>query len=192
VFIPPDAANPRGRVLSNGGYHNAMAYPALDGLAASWADLALLCDRQSTKMMDGKVSLLPDNLVAGDGYIGCLGFTAAALAEQARRAAPRTFLPGSEGGGFAQNDVAVPTFLSWRGEAEAGRCLDGGLAILAAVSSQALYVTERTAPPRLEPLVQMVRDLVPPVREMRPLAAEIEALQRRFTAKVFAGASAEH
>ncbi len=189
VFIPPDSTNPRGRILSNGGYHNAKAYPALDGLAASWADLALLCDRQSTKMMDGKVSLLPDKLAAGDGYMGCLGFTAAAFAEQARRAAPRTFLPGSEGGGFAQNDVAVPTFLSWRGEAEAGRCLDGGLAILAAVSSQALHVTQRAAPPRLEPLVRIIRDIVPPVRDIRPLAGEIEALQRLFTAKVFAGAA---
>ncbi len=191
VFVPPDSLNPRGQVLSNGGYHNAKAYPALDSLAASWADLALLCDRQCTKLMDGKVSLLPENLMVGDGYIGCLGFTAAALAEQARRAAPRTFLPGSEGGGFAQNDVAVPTFLSWRGEAEAGRCLDGCLAVLAAVSSQALYVTERAAPPRLDPLVKIVRDTVPPVREMRSLAGEIEALQRLFTAKVFAGAPAE-
>jgi len=190
VFLAPDSDHPRGRVLSNGGFHNAMAYPVLDALGASWADLALLCDRHSTKMLDGKVSLLPDKLIVGDGYIGTLGFTAAAFAEQARRAAPRTFLPGSEGGGFAQNDVAVPTFLSWRGEAEAGRCLDGALAVLAAVSSQALYVTERTAPPRLEPLVQIVRDIVPPVRYMRPLGAEIEALQRHFTAKVFAGSEA--
>jgi len=188
IYLPPDDAHPRGRVLSNGGYHNAKAYPAIDALGASWADLALLCDRHATKMLDGRISLMPHNLMAGDGYMGCLGFTAASLAEQAKRAAPRTFLPGSEGGGFAQNDVAVPTFLSWRGEAEAGVCLDGCLAILAAISSQALYVTERPAPPRLAPLLDLVRDTVPPLRDVRALAGEVAALRDTFTARVHAGA----
>ena len=190
VFVPPDEANPRGRVLSNGGYHNAKAYPALDALGAAWADLALLCDRHTTKLLDGKVSLLPDNLLAGEGYIGCLGFTALAYAEQARRAVPRTFLPGSEGGGFGQNDVAVPTFLAWRGEAEAGRCLDAGLAVLAVVASQAFQVTGRPVPPRLAPLLELVRATVPPVRDARALADEVAALAARFTDKVFAGALA--
>ena len=36
VFIPPDPRNPAGRMLSNGGYHNGKAYPALDNLAAAW------------------------------------------------------------------------------------------------------------------------------------------------------------
>ncbi len=187
VFLPPDEAHPRGRVLSNGGYHNAKAYPAIDALAASWADLALLCDRHATKMLDGRISLLPHNLMAGDGYMGCLGFTAAALAEQARRAAPRTFLPASEGGGFAQNDVALPTFPAWRGGVEAGRCLDGCLAILAAVSSQALYVTDRPAPPRLAPLLKIIRDTVPPLREARALADEVAGLRDALSARVHAG-----
>jgi histidine ammonia-lyase len=189
VFIPPDDNNPRGRVFSTGGYHNAKAYPALDTLGASWADLALLCDRHATKLLDGPVSLLPHNLMARDGYIGCLGFSALAFAEQARRAAARTFLPGSEGGGFAQNDVASPTFLAWRAEAEAGRCLDAGLAILAAIASQALFVTDRPAPPRLAPLLELVRAAVPPLVGMRGLGPEVAALAEQFTAKVFAGAS---
>lgn len=189
VFIPPDDENPRGRVFSTGGYHNAKAYPALDTLGASWADLALLCDRHATKLLDGPVSLLPHNLMAGDGYIGCLGFSALAFAEQARRAATRTFLPGSEGGGFAQNDVASPTFFAWRAEAEAGRCLDAGLAFLAAIASQALFVTERPAPPRLAPLLEWVRATVPPLVGMRSLGPEVAALTEQFTAKVFAGAS---
>ena len=129
VFLPPDEAHPDGRVVSTGGFHNAAAAPALDNLAAAWADLALLADRQATKLLDGKVSLLPHQLGGeGGGYLGCLGFTAAGYAEQARHAASRTLLPGSEGGGFAQNDVAVPAFSAWRKEAEAGRCLDAALA----------------------------------------------------------------
>lgn len=190
VFLAPDDMHPRGRILSNGGYHNAAAYPALDDLAACWADLALLCDRQVTKLMDGATSHLPHGLKAGEGYLGGLGFNAAGFAEQARRAAQRTFLPGSEGGGFAQNDVAAPTFLSWRSEAEAGRCLDAGLAALAVVASQALHVTRRQAPARLAPLVDMVRDLVPPVVESRVLGPELERLHAHINRAVFAGARA--
>jgi len=188
VFIPPDAAHPRGRVFSTGGYHNGKAYPALDNLAAAWADLALLCDRQVTKLLDGAVSLLPHQLLlAEDGYIGCLGFAAAAYAEQARQAAQRSFLPGSEGGGFGQNDVALPTFFAWRKEAEAGRCLDAGLAILAVVASQALAATERPAPPRLRPLVEQLRELFPPVVAVRAVGPDAERVQRLFTGKVFGG-----
>ena len=191
VFIPPDPerpdpAHPNGRAFSTGGYHNAKAYPALDNLAASWADLALLCDRQTSKLLDGNVSRLPPQLLLEEGgYMGCLGFTAVALAEQARHAAQRTFLPGSEGGGFGQNDVAVPTFQAWRNEAEAGRCLEGALAILAAISSQAFEATGREAPARLRPLVEELRGLVPPVRESRVLGPEVEGLRDRLTAKVF-------
>lgn len=188
VFVAPDEGHPFGRVLSNGGYHNAKAYPAIDNVAASWADMALLCDRQVTKLLDGSVSLLPPQLLAKDGYIGCLGFAALGFAEQARQAAQRSFLPGSEGGGFGQNDVAVPTFYSWRKEREAASCLEANLAILAAVASQAFHVTGREAPPRLRPFLEQVRQIFSPVIEARPLGAEAEALQRMIADKVFAGA----
>jgi histidine ammonia-lyase len=189
VFIPPDETHPLGRIFSTGGYHNAAAYPAMDNLAAAWADLALLCDRQVTKMMDPRSSRLPDFLVSPEGgYPGCLGFTAVAFAEQARQAAARSFLPGSEGGGFGQNDVAVPTFFSWRREAEAGRCLAAGLAILAFVASQALLVDGRAAPGRLAPLLEEVRATAPPLGESRMLGPDVGALQDAFTEKVFAGA----
>jgi len=194
LFVPPDDRNPHGRVLSNGGYHNGRAYPVLDNLAAAWADLALLCDRHVTKLLDARTSHLPayltrsgeGHMAAGEGYIGCLGFSAVGYAEQARLAATRHFLPGSEGGGFGQNDVAVPTFLAWRSEAEAGRCLDANLAMLAAVASQAFHVTDRAAPPRLAPLLEEVRALCPPLTVSRGLAGEIARLAERFTARVFA------
>ncbi len=189
VYIAPDAANPRGRVLSNGGYHNAKAYPALDGLAAVWADLALLCDRQASKLLDANVSLLPAQLRDGEGYMGCLGFTAVAYAEQARHAAQRSFLPGSEGGGFGQNDVPVPSFQAWRKEAEAGRCLDANLAILAAISSQALHVTGRQAPPRLGPLLAEVRGVMPPMTGQRPPGPEAEGLWAAFSGRIFGAAT---
>lgn len=187
VFLPPDADHPNGRCLSTGGYHNAAAYPALDNLAAAWADLALLCDRQATKLLDGAVSLLPPQLVSVPGaYIGTLGFTAVAYAEQARQAAQRTFLPGSEGGGFGQNDVPVPTFFAWRKEGEAGRSLDAALAILAAVASQALHVTGNPVPAPLRALLEEVRSLMPPVEAPSAPAAGVAALAERFTHSAFA------
>ena len=190
VYFPPDERHPNGRALSTGGYHNAKASPALDNLAASWADLALLCDRQVSKLLDGNVSLLPNQLLLGEGaYMGCLGMTAVALAEQARGAAQRTFLPGSEGGGFGQNDVAVPTFHAWRKEAEAGRCLDAALAILASVASQAFEATDRQPPALLGPLLEELRGVFPPVRTPRALGPEAERLQALFTAKVFEAAA---
>ncbi len=187
VFLPPERPGGRGRVLSNGGYHNAAAYPALDNLAAAWADLALLCDRHVSKLLDGAVSRLPHQLMRDDGYLGCLGFAAAGYSEQARQAAQRSFLPGSEGGGFGQNDVAVPTFLAWRKEAESGRCLEASLALLAAIASQAFYMTDRAAPPRLAPLLSEVRAHFPPVAARRPLGRDAERLRGCFTATIYAG-----
>lgn len=189
VFVPPDGEHPLGRVLSTGGYHNAAAYPALDNLAAAWADLALLCDRQATKLLDARVSHLPEHLRRdeGEGYLGCLGFTALGYAEEARRAAQRTFLPGSEGGGFGQNDVSVPTLPAWLKERDAARALEAGLACLAAIASQALEVGGRAVPPRLAPLLQEVREAFPLMGPPRAVARDAERLTALIGGKVFAG-----
>ncbi|MGK9235056.1 aromatic amino acid ammonia-lyase [Inquilinus limosus] len=197
VYIPPDEAgpdHPNGRCLSTGGYHNAMAAPALDDLAAIWADLCLLCDRHSSKLLAGRVSHLPDLLMVGrdpadsDGH-GSLGYVPMAVTgylEQAKAAAQRTFLPGTEAAGAGQDDVAAPAFLAWAKEERAGRCLDAALAMLAVIASQALHVTGRAAPPPLRPLIDEVRSLVPPVEEDRVLGPELGRLAERFTQRVFA------
>ena len=193
VFIPPGPGQPHGRVLANGGYHNARVAPALDALAASAADLALLADRQTTKLLDGKVSLLPDQLLpagpagAADGtFLGCLAMTALGYAEQARAAARTTLLPGSEGGGFGQNDVASVAFPAWRRQDEAGTCLTATLAALAVVASQALHVTGRPAPPALVGLLETVRQEVPVVLTPRALGPEVGRLHARFEAQTTA------
>jgi len=189
VYLPPSDAHPHGRALSNGGYHNGRATPALDGLAASWADLCLLAERQTTKMLDPHVSLLPEQLRVGDGYIGCLAMTQVGIVEEARQAATRTFLPGGEGGGFGQNDVATPTFLAWLKHDRAGGLFEAALAILAAVASQAFYVTERQAPPALADLLDAVRADFPPVTGSRVLGPDVDRLAAAFSARVFAADS---
>ncbi|HWT97353.1 MAG TPA: aromatic amino acid lyase, partial [Terriglobales bacterium] len=182
----PDARHPYGRVYSNGGYHNARTYPALDNLAAACADLCALAERHSTKLLDGRYSLLPDQLKGdGDGYLGILGFVQVGYAEQARRAAQRTFLPGSEGGGFGQNDVAPLTGLAWRGQEEAGYCLDAALTMLAVIASQAFHVTDRAAPPALSGLLQEIRAIFPPVGAPRDYADQLSALTAHFRASIY-------
>ena len=107
VYIPPDDEHPFGRCISTGGYHNAMAAPALDDLAAIWADICLLCDRHCSKLLNGNSSGLPNLLMVGrhpsdsDGH-GSLGYVPMATTgylEHAKLAAQRTFIPGTESAG---------------------------------------------------------------------------------------------
>jgi histidine ammonia-lyase len=165
VYLLPSARHPLGAAISTGGYHNAIASPALDALAAAWADLCVLADRHVTKLLEG-ASSSPDDPSSRarltPGAAG-LGFLAASFNEQARDAARRTLLPLSEGGGYAgQNDVAVPTFLAYQRERRAAECLDASLAILAVASSEILQLGERPPAAGLQRLLAGVRALCPP------------------------------
>ena len=180
VYMPPDAHHPHGRVLASGGFHDATAPATLDALAAAQANLALLAERQASKLLDARVSLLPEQLRAGDGYLGCVAFGAADCAERARNACTPTLLPASEGGGFGQNDVASPAWSAWEKLGTTGRMLEATLAILAVIASQALHVTGRDAPPPLAGLLARVRTLVPPMVEQRSPGPELDALVRAF------------
>lgn len=189
VFLPPEEAPPRGRVMSTGGYHNAAAAPALDGLAAACADLCLIAERQAAKMLDGAISDLPDQLRTSPDdprFLGCAGMAAVGWGERARLFAQTTLIPGPESGGYGQNDVATNALIAWDKVDEAGRCLDAALAILAVVASQALHVTGRPAPPPLEPYLEELRDVVPPFETMRVPGPEFERLAETFTARALA------
>jgi len=192
VYLAPDASHPFGRCISTGGYHNAMAAPALDDLAGIWADLCLLCERHAAKLLNGHVSHLPDQLLVGRqrgqsdgrGNIGYVTMAANGYIELAKGAAQRTFIPGNDSAA-GQDDVASPAFLAWSKEARAGRCLDASLAMLAVVASQALFVTDREAPPALRGFMELIRSHVAPVIEDRLLGPELGQLANAITANVF-------
>jgi histidine ammonia-lyase len=194
IYLPPDAAHPYGRCISTGGYHNAMAAPALDDMSGIWADICLLCDRHSGKLLNGQVSHLPDQLLVGRepgqsdgrGNIGYVTMAANGYIELARGAAQRTFIPSSDSCSSGQDDVATPAFLAWSKEARAARCLDASLAMLAVVASQALFVTNRQAPRALQPFLELIRAYVAPVVEDRILGPELANLTNAITAKIFA------
>jgi histidine ammonia-lyase len=93
-------------------------------------------------------------------------------------------LPGSESGGFGQNDVASPVFLAWTKQDRAGLCLDMALASLVPIALRALDVTGRPVPPLLAGLEAMVREILPDLGQRRafgPLVASIaDALRREI------------
>jgi histidine ammonia-lyase len=142
VYVAPDAAHPLGQALSTGGFHNAMAYPALNALAAVWADLTLLAGRHVTALRAADPAEVPAPELS-------------ALAEEARAAAMPTLLPAAVND--PQDDVSSPVFGAYRREATAAECLDGAIALLAAKAGRSLDAAGRPpAPPVRDPL-QRVR-----------------------------------
>ena len=144
VYVADELGRPAGRAVRSGGYHNGMAYPALNALSAAWADLALVAERQVTALNTAE-TVRPSGQPGGSGASGngtyAYGWAASGYVEEARAAATPALLPGAVADPRA--DVLSPTSGAYRRERRAAECLDGVLAILAIVSSQALFVTGR-------------------------------------------------
>ncbi|MEM8688573.1 MAG: aromatic amino acid lyase [Pseudomonadota bacterium] len=188
VVLPPDHERPLGEAISTGGYHNAQSPAAMDQVTAAYANLAILAERMSAKLLDGAVSLLPPHLEPEDSdlpYLGCLPMAATGYEEELRMLAQATLLPGSESGGFGQNDVASPVFLAWSKQNRAGQLLEATLAALAPIAVRALDVTERPVPGKLEELTSIIRstfDANDPELLPGPASAK---LAEAFSAAVF-------
>ncbi len=183
ALLPADAQHPNGRAVSTGGYHNAQAPMVLDMLTASYANLCVLAGRLSAKMMDGAISLLPPQLGVAEGraYVGCLPMAITGYEEEARMLASATLLPGSESGGFGQNDVASPVFLAWSKQDRAGLLLEQSLAALAPVAMLALDITDRPVPAPLAALAEATRGCVPVDQQglmLGPATAELAEWMR--------------
>ena len=190
VYVADEAGRRAGRAVRSGGYHNGMAYPALNALSAAWADLALVAERQVTALNTAETSGLPVNLVApgapGNGTYA-YGWAASGYVEEARAAATPALLPALVEDPHA--DVLSPTFSAYRRECRAAECLDGVLAILAVVSSQALFVTGRNPPQPLRPVLFFVRSVFPPIDGTgeRDLSADGGRLQQALGAAARSG-----
>jgi len=190
AHLAPDRHRSPGRGLSGSGAHNALAYPALNALSVAWADLALLGERQVTALNTAEVSELPFSLAVPDfprSGTYAYGWAASGFVEEARAAAAPALLPAVAGDPY--DDIMSPTFVSYRRERRAAECLDGALTILALVSSQALYVTERTPPPGLAPLLAFVRSHFRPIVDIkeRKLSEEATRLQGALSEAALTG-----
>ena len=194
TYLEPDAEHPHGRVVSTGGFHNALAAPAIDAVAGASADLCLLAGRLVVGMLNGRASGYPDFLLGerdisesdGHGALGYLPMAIAGFVEEARAHAQRTPIPAMDASVFGQDDVAAPAFLAWPKGIKAGEALDRSLAVLAVVASQALHLTQREpSTETLRTLLGYIRSIVPPVEADRVLGPELQTLSKAFTVRVF-------
>jgi histidine ammonia-lyase len=178
VYVLPCEGYPLGATLSNGSYHNAQASPAMDGLAAAWADICQLLERQTER-------LLTDTTVFGEGHVPVkiLYMVQTWWAEEARAAAQPTLIPL---GGYGQNDTCAPSFFAWRRQEQVGSCLDAAMAIVSAIASQALSDAGREPPAALTGLLADVRAQFPVVTESHPLGEEAGRLAAWFTGRALA------
>ena len=86
--------------MSTAGFHDPHAVLAMDALSAACANLCVLAERQGAKLLDGAVSLLPDQLMPPDtedevprAYLGCLPMAQTGYEEEARLYAPGHLAP---------------------------------------------------------------------------------------------------
>jgi histidine ammonia-lyase len=180
VYLPPGGERQLGAVYSNGGYHNARAVTAIDGVAFAQADLCQLAQRLTDHLLQNPVTA---RLVAYDEWsVKPLHMVQNGWAEEARAIAAPTLLSL---GGFGQNDVPALAFLGWRKATATGQCLDACLAVLAALASQALHVDVREPPPNLRVLTDHIRASFPPVDQPRALGDDCRRLADAFSRQVF-------
>ena len=180
VYFPPDDRHPLGAICSNGGFHNARATAALDGISFAWADLCQLAQRQSDRLFLHPATaalLAPDEWRLKSVHMVQTGW-----AEEARALSQPSLLSL---GSFGQNDVPAMSFFAWRRASAIGRCLDASLAVLAGVSAQALDAGGRQPPPGLASFLREIREAFPPVDSVRRLGLDFEALADQFAGRVF-------
>jgi histidine ammonia-lyase len=176
VFLPPSDNHPDGAIYSTGGFHDAQAAPVIDALAFAHADLCQLGERLSDHLFQHP-GVGP--LLGGDEWsVKPLHMAITGWAEEARAAAAPTLLSL---GSFGQNDVPQLSFLAWRKAAAIAQCLDGTLAGLAVLASQALHKQRRAGPPALRGLIEQVRSFVAPVDQPRPIGSECQRLYEWLT-----------
>lgn len=194
VYLGPGDGSAKARVVCNGGYHNATACPVLQGLSSAWAELAAVAERQVAAFHRGPSFGLPPLLnppgygdEAPSGATNLFGWAIAGYVEQARDAATPTLVPAAVAD--AQNDVSSATSLAHQKERRASSGLDGALAILSLVSSQALFATGRDVAPPLVDLLAGIRSVFAPVdaARKRRQAAEAEALAAVFRSCALTG-----
>jgi histidine ammonia-lyase len=187
VVIPKHERQTDEVVISTGGYHNAQAPAALDAMVAAYTNLIVLTGRIAAKLLDSSVSLLPQYLgyPENGNYFGCLPMAIVGYEEEARMLAAPTLLPGSESGGFGQDDVASPVFLAWKKFDRVSELLEQSLASLAPIALRALRVTNRPVPPKLEELSKLIAEQFPEASTKIPFGLDINNLAEQFRRRIY-------
>ncbi len=131
--------------------------------------------------------MLPDQFGLGGtpGYLGCLPMAITGYEEEARGHAMATLLPGSESGGFGQDDIASPVFLAWSKQEKTGALLEAALASLSFIALRAFTFTNRPVPPRLENLAKEISGFMPDPDKGQVLGPAASGLEAGLRARVY-------
>lgn len=150
VVYLPGGEGKAGHFSSGLGSYDIGACSAANTLSASWADLATLADRQSTK-------LLRERPAEGSGPLARIARRQVLVAERARLQAAPTPLPASEGGSRGEEDVVMPAALALERQVEAARLLEAALCLLASAATETFEASGRSIEKVLNGLVERVR-----------------------------------
>jgi len=194
IFFP-EGSGSKVEAISTGGYHNSLLPQALDGMAMSWVDLAEIARRHIIKLHKGPISRLPDRLVRdGDTFrtgrtTSYIEFVAADFIDEMKRWAEPSLLSPGEPGASEQDDINAMGYIACRNEARVAILFDRVMALLAAVSSHALAISDRAAPINLQNFTREVRRDFPPVNKKRELGKSAEKLTNRLSTAIEHGDS---
>ncbi|MEL7255229.1 MAG: aromatic amino acid lyase [Pseudomonadota bacterium] len=187
LYVPPTAAHPDGRMLSNGGYHNHQASRAIDTLNAAGADICVLMGKQTARMMDGTPFGLPSLLVEpGSGVVGTefIAWSQAGIGERARQAAtPATLPTGLEDPGGGQSDVASPIFIAYERHLDISDAVAAAMTSLSLAMVQTYRLSGRTPPAGLRDMYDTIATHVVPFTPERfvDLGTSMRALKDLFS-----------
>ncbi|MEM8532260.1 MAG: aromatic amino acid lyase [Chloroflexota bacterium] len=167
VFVFGDLTDDANHTFSTGGFYNGQAARAIDMLNAVYADLCVLCAKQTSKLLDGDMTELPPLLVEpGSRLVGTefLAWMQNDFAERVRLAATPSLLSlGLDDPQGVQSDVASPVFSAYERHLTAAECLNHALAILSWVCSEALRLADRQPASELMPLREKIQSVIPHV-----------------------------
>lgn len=167
------------RLLSNGNFHGQPVASAADQLALTAAILATISERRTDRLLNPDLSGLPAFLTPEPGLrsgMMMLQVTAAAQVASCRQlVAPASV--GTIPTGAAKEDHVSMGMHAADQAREAVIRLERVLAIELIAASQALHLLHPLRPGRgVEEGVGIIRELVPPLEEDRPLAADVQAV----------------
>jgi len=179
LYLEADDGEPAG-LYPSGNFHSQALSLQLDALAIAFAQVGNLAEKRLHRLLDHRFSHLPDQLAADPGrqtglvllHKSAIGFAA----ENRLLAAPASI--HSSDGSAGQEDFQAFAFLAAE---KLEHILDNLELVLASellAVRQARELGAVALPPRLEAAAARLAERVEPVREDRPLSADVERLRQ--------------
>ncbi|MEZ0074186.1 aromatic amino acid lyase [Planotetraspora sp. GP83] len=192
-YLPPSPRHPFGRVISHGGYHNALVAPALDEMATAWTNLGSMLHLLIIRAHQGWASGLPDRLLPpGTNYVTgssttYLEYVPNDFVAEMQRLAQPTLLNPWELAASTQDDVGIPAPLAFRMERQVAACFDATVVTAAVTASQALSLGNTPLEREQGALLDAIRKLFPVVSSLRNLGDEQAKALASMSAAIEAG-----